>query len=59
MIGEHAKLQMPSYGTHIGDHAGYLAEFMWRCKYSNIDKFNQLITDINDNFTSKYLKKIP
>ena len=20
----HAKLQMPSYGTHIGDHAGYL-----------------------------------
>ena len=55
----HAKLQMPSYGTHIGDHAGYLAEFMWRCKYSDIDKFNQLITDINDNFTSKYLKKIP
>ena len=50
---------MCSYGTHIGDHAGYLAEFMWRRKYSNIDKFNQLITDINDNFTSKYLKKIP
>ena len=26
----HAKLQMPSYGPHIGDHMGYLAEFMWR-----------------------------
>ena len=55
----YAKLQMPSYGTHIGDHAGYLAEFMWRQKYSDIDKFHQLLTDINDNFTSKYLKKIP
>ena len=26
----HAKVHMPPYGLHIGDHAGYLAEFMWR-----------------------------
>ena len=24
----HAKVHMPSYGTHLGDHAGYLVEFM-------------------------------
>ena len=47
----HAKVQMPSYGTHIGDHAGYLAEFMWRRKYGDSDKFKQLITDINLNFS--------
>ena len=50
---------MSSYVTHIGDCAGYLAEFMWRHKYSDIDKFHQLLIDINDNFTSKYLKIIP
>lgn len=55
----HAKLQMPSYGTHIGDHAGYLAEFMWRRKYCDTDKFKQLICDINLNFSKKYLNTIP
>ena len=43
----HAKLQMPLYGTHIGDHSGYLAEFMWRWSNCDKDKFLQLITDIN------------
>ena len=55
----HAKLKMPSYGTHIGDHAGYLAEFMWRRKYHDTDKFEQLLTDINTNFVKNYMKKIP
>ena len=55
----HAKLQMPSYGTHIGDHAGYLVEFMWRCSNCDKDKFLQLITDINDTFKRKYLCKLP
>ena len=55
----HAKLQMPSYGTHIGDHAGYLAEFMWRRSNCDKDKFLQLITDINDTFKRKYLCKLP
>ena len=55
----HAKLKMLSYGTHIGDHAGYLAEFMWRRKYHDTDKFEQLLTDINTNFVKNYMKKIP
>ena len=53
----HAKLKMPSYGTHIGDHACYLAEFMWRRKYHDTDKFEQLLTDINTNFVNNYMKK--
>ena len=55
----HAKLKMPSYGTHIGDHAGYLAEFMWRRKYHDTDKFEQLLRDINTNFLKNYMNKIP
>ena len=55
----HAKLQMPSYGTHIGDHAGYLAEFMWRRSNCDKDKFLQLINDINQTFNKKYLSKLP
>ena len=46
----HGKLQLPSYGTHIGDHTRYLAEFMWRWSNYDKDKFLQLITDINDTF---------
>ena len=55
----HAKLHMPSYGTDIGDHAGYLAEFMWRRSNCEKDKFMQLITDINETFIKKYLMKLP
>ena len=55
----HAKLQMPSYGTHIGDHVGYLAEFMWRRSNCDKDKFAQLITDINETFRKKYLRALP
>ena len=55
----HAKLQMPSYGTHIGDHTGYLAEFMWRWSNCNKDKFVQLIIDINETFIKKYLMTLP
>ena len=35
----HAKFSMPRYGVHQGMHAAYLAEFTWRCKYSDSDKF--------------------
>ena len=50
---------MPSYGTHLGDHAGYLAEFMWQRSNSEKDKFLSLICDINTTFTDKYLLKTP
>ena len=55
----HAKVHMPSYGTHLGDHAGYLAEFMWHRKHSDDAKFMTLIKDINMTFTQKYLQKVP
>ena len=55
----HAKVHMPSYGTHLGDHAGYLAEFMWRRKNCDSDKFIQLIKDINMTFHEKYLHTTP
>ena len=55
----HAKLCMPKYGTHLGDHAGYLVEFMWRRSNSDDDKFLTLIKDINDTFIHKYLLKVP
>ena len=55
----HAKLHMPSYGTHIGDHTGYLAEFMRRRSNCEKDKFMQLISDINETFIKKYLMKLP
>ena len=47
------------YGVHRGMHSGYLAEFMWRRKYMDDDKFLQLITDINDCFKQKYLQCSP
>ena len=46
----HAKVLMPCYGVHRGMHSSYLAEFMWRRKHMNEDKFIQLITDINAAF---------
>ena len=55
----HAKLQMPKYGTHIGDHAGYLAEFMWRRSNANKDKFMELIDNINATFKTNCIKNVP
>ena len=55
----HAKVLMPHYGVHRGMHSGYLAEFMWRRKYMDDDKFVQLIQDINNSFKRKYLHKSP
>lgn len=55
----HAKVTMPRYGVHRGMHAAYLAEFMWRRKYCNEDKFVQLLADINDTYVSKYLSCTP
>ena len=55
----HAMVHMPSYGTHLGDHAGYLAKFMWCRKHCHDDKFMTLIKDINMTFTQKYLQKVP
>ena len=49
----------PKYGVHRGMHSGYLAEFMWRRKYMDDDKFLQLIKDINDCFKQKYLQCSP
>ena len=55
----HAKVSMPRYGVHRGMHAAYLAEFMWRRKYSDCDKFVQLINDLNEAFKLKYLSQSP
>ena len=55
----HAKVSMPRYGVHRGMHAAYLAEFMWRRKYNKVDKFIQLLSDINAAFKMKYLCKTP
>ena len=55
----HAKVSMPKYGVHKGLHAGYLAEFMWRRRYHDADRFLQLITDVNEAYRRKYLEKCP
>ena len=55
----HAKVHMPAYGTHIGDHVGYLAEFMWRRANCDKDKFITLLNDINLTFSEKYLLSVP
>ena len=51
----HAKVHMPHYCTHLGDHAGYLTEFMWRRSNCDKDKFITLLNDINVTFKEKYL----
>lgn len=43
----HAKVSMPRYGVHKGLHSGYLAEFMWRRKFYQHDKFIKLIEHVN------------
>ena len=53
----HAKVSMPS--VHRGMHAAYLAEFMWRRKNSDSDKFLQLMNDLNEAFKLKYLSQSP
>ena len=53
----HAKVSMPRYGVHRGMHGSYLAEFMWRCKYSDADRFLQLICDINQTFKLSQIPK--
>ena len=55
----HAKVAMPRYGIHKGLHAGYLAEFMWRRRYYQVDKLEQLIQDVNAAYQSKYLNNCP
>ena len=55
----HAKVHIPAYGTHIGDHTGYLAEFMWRRSNCDKDKFITLLNDINLTFSEKYLLSVP
>ena len=55
----HAKVLMPRYGVHRGMHSGYLAEFMWRRKNMDTDKFIELIKDINTAFKNKYLNGSP
>ena len=55
----HAKVTMPRYGVHRGMHAGYLAEFMWRRKHMDSDRFITLIQDINIGFQKKYLDTLP
>ena len=56
---QHAKVSMPRYGLHKGLHTGYLAEFMWRRRNADNDKFIQLVKDVNYTFKHKYLKSIP
>ena len=55
----HAKVHMPKYGTHLGQHAGYLAEFMWRRRNHDKDKFMELINDINTTYNLKYINETP
>ena len=55
----HAKVSIPPYGIHKGLHTGYLAEFMWRRRNYNKDKFIELIKDTNKHFQKKYLLTVP
>ena len=55
----HTKVHMPPYGLYIRDHAGYLAEFMWRRANCDKNKFLTLLNDINMTFNEKYLHSVP
>ena len=55
----HAKVSMPRYGVKKGQHASYLAEFMWRRKYFDTDLFIQIINDLNSHFRNKYFSTVP
>ena len=55
----HAKVTLPRYGVHRGLHGAYLAEFMWRRKYNEADKFLQLINDINVTYQRNYMSSLP
>ena len=55
----HAKVLVSHYGVHRGMHSSYLAEFMWRRKHMDEDKFIQPITDISAAFKNEYLQHSP
>lgn len=55
----HAKVSMPRYGVHKGDHVSYLAEFMWRRKHCGKDLFLEIISDLNEHYRLKYFTKLP
>lgn len=55
----HAKVSMPKYGVHKYLHYGYLAEFMWRRKYAETDKFVTLLNHLNVVFTKGYTTLAP
>lgn len=55
----HAKVSMPDYGVRQGTHVLYLAEFMWRRKYSDTDLFVTIINQLNEHYIRKYFKKLP
>ena len=48
----HAKVSFPRYGVQKGFHAGYLAEFMWRRKFRDTDKFLTLLKHLTDTFNN-------
>lgn len=55
----HAKVSMPRYGVKKGYHASYLAEFMWRRKNQDEDKFMCLIKDLNTMYKRKMITSCP
>ena len=55
----HAKVSMPRYGVQKGLHTGYLAEFMWRRKYHDHDKFLKLIDHINTVYKNGDIAQSP
>ena len=55
----HAKVSMPRYGVKKGQHATYLAEFMWRRKFSDDDPFKTIIEQLNYHYDKQYFKKLP
>lgn len=46
----HAKASLPKYGVHKGLHASYLAEFMWRRRFHDYDKFSLLLEQVSTAF---------
>lgn len=55
----HAKVSLPTYGVKKGHHASYLAEFMWRRKYHDADKFIKLIHNLTDMYRKKMITSCP
>lgn len=55
----HAKVSFPRYGVQKGLHSGYLAEFMWRRKYRDTDRFLTLLQQLTYTFNEGKLKLFP